>query len=323
MNYNQDALKELFQTVRRPPAPEQRPVQGQLFYPQIDDGQLVQLSPDVLTDFPADRQPFRPATAERLEELKQDIAANTLLSPLVVRPMEDGTYQILIGHNRRKAAVQLGYTTLPCIVRYLDDEQALQALISDNLLHREKILPSEKAFAYKMRLDCMNRQGQRSDLTSGQHVPKFDGNRAAAQIGEDTGNSYKTVQRYVRLTKLIRPLLDKVDNQEMGLQVGVTLSYLSHSSQRLVLRYFYTERKDGTGRLDQRLAEKLRELDDSGLLNEESLTQLLQKPPGSRAPRIIKVPMKSIRSYFPQGASQEEITEKILFALRTVYGKQR
>lgn len=314
MNYNQDALKELFQTVRRPPAPEQRPVQGQLFYPQIDDGQLVQLSPDVLTDFPADRQPFRPATAERLEELKQDIAANTLLSPLVVRPMTDGSYQILIGHNRRKAAVQLGYGTLPCIVRYLDDEQALQALISDNLLHREKILPSEKAFAYKMRMDCMNRQGQRTDLTSCPMGTKLN--------CDELTDSNRQIYRYIRLIKLIRPLLDKVDNQEMGLQVGVTLSYLSHSSQRLVLRYFYTERKDGTSRLDQRLAAKLRELDDSGLLNEESLAQLLQKPPGSRAPRIIKVPMKSIRSYFPQGASQEEITEKILFALRTVYGEQ-
>lgn len=108
----------------------------------------------------------------------------------------------------------------------------------------------------------------------------------------------------------------------MGLQVGVTLSYLSHSSQRLVLRYFFTERRNGTCRLDQRLAAKLRELDENGLLNEESLAQLLQKPPGSRAPRIVKVPMKSIRGYFPQGATDKEITEKILFAVRTVYGKQ-
>lgn len=322
MNYNQDALKELFQIGQRAPAPEQQPAQGQLFYPQIEDGQLVQLPPDALTDFPADRQPFRPATAERLEELKQDIAANTLLSPLVVRPMTDGSYQILIGHNRRKAAAQLGYTTLPCIVRYLDDEQALQALISDNLLHREKILPSEKAFAYKMRLDAMNKQGKRADLTSRPLGAKLRDGRSDEQLADASADSARQISRYIRLTKLIRPLLDKVDNQEMGLQVGVTLSYLAHSSQRLVLRYFYTERKDGTSRLDQRLAAKLRELDDSGLLNEESLAQLLQKPPGSRAPRIIKVPMKSIRSYFPQGASQEEITEKILFALRTVYGEQ-
>ena len=316
MNYNQDALKELFR-IGQVSAPEQS-AQGQFFSPQINDGQLVQIPADKLTDFPADRQPFRPATAERIDELRKDIEVNTLLSPLVVRPMTDGIYQILIGHNRRKAAVQLGYTMLPCIVRYLDDDHALQALISDNLMHREKILPSEKAFAYKQRLDFLNRQGQRSDLTLCQTGTKL----SQDVLADETNDSSRQIYRYIRLTKLIRPLLDKVDNQEMGLQVGVTLSYLAPGSQRLILRNFFTERKDGIRRLDQRLALQIRELENTGLLNEETLSQLLQKPPGSRASRVIKLPMKSIRGYFPKDASQAEIMEKILFALRTVYGEQ-
>lgn len=321
MNYNQEALKELFHIGQSPPAPEQ-PSQGQLFYSPAEDGQLVQLPPNRLTDFPVERQPFRPATPERLEELRKDIEANTLLSPLVVRPMTDGSYQILIGHNRCKAAVQLGYSTLPCIVRYLDDDHALQALISDNLMHREKILPSEKAFAYQQRLAFMNRQGQRTDLTSDPLGWKLKSGESAELVGKDGKDSQTQVRRYIRLTHLIRPLLDKVDSQEMGLQVGATLSYLTPAAQRLVLQYFFTERKDGTRRLDQRLAGQLRELNDTGLLGEETLTQLLQKPPGSRAPRVVKLPMKKLRAYFPKEASPEEITEKILFALRTVYGEQ-
>lgn len=312
--YNQEAIMALFRREQSPPAPDVAEHQGQSFYPQTPDGALVQLPLERLTDFPIDRQPFRPATDQRIEELRQDVAQNGLISPLIVRPMTDGSYQILIGHNRRKAAALLGYETLPCIVRYLDDERALQILIADNLLHREKILPSEKAFAYKQRLDYLNRQGKRTDLTSGQAGQKL----MRDELAENTSDSGRQIQRYIRLTHLIRPLLDKVDNQDLGLQTGATLSYLTPSSQRLVLRRCFSEGKG----LSQRVAQKMRDLEEEGLLNEDTLEQLLNSAAQARAPRVIKLPAKALRDYFPAGTPADEIMEKILFALRTVYGDQ-
>ena len=312
--YNQEALKALFRREQPPPAPDVAEHQGQSFTHQTPDWALVQLPPDRLTDFPIDRQPFHPATDQRIEELRQDVAQNGLISPLVVRPMTDGTFQILIGHNRRKAAALLGYETLPCVVRYLDDDRALQILIADNLLHREKILPSEKAFAYKQRLDYLNRQGKRTDLTLCQTGTKL----SQDTLAEETTDSSRQIYRYIRLTHLIRPLLDKVDNQELGLQTGATLSYLTPSSQRLVLRRCFSEGKG----LSQRVAQKMRDLEEEGLLNEDTLEQLLNSAAQARAPRVIKLPAKALRDYFPAGTPADEIMEKILFALRTVYGEQ-
>lgn len=177
-------------------------------------------------------QPFRPYSKDALQELAGDIAENGVIQPVIVRPWK-GQYQILAGHNRVAAAALAGLSTVPCIVRDVDDATAVRVLTQTNLKQREKLLPSEKAFAYKLLADSTRSQGKRSDLTLGHSVPKWrSDNYVAQQMGESGG---KAVQRYIRLTYLIPPLLALVDTDNIGFVAGVALSFLNAGQQcRLV-----------------------------------------------------------------------------------------
>ncbi|MGM9668189.1 MAG: ParB/RepB/Spo0J family partition protein [Faecousia sp.] len=221
--------------------------------------QLIQLPLHILDPwksadgFP---QPFKAYSPEKLEELAENIRKNGVIEAICVRPKPDGRMEIIAGHNRAAAAKLAGLNTVPAIVQQLDDNQAAILLVDSNLQHREKLLPSEKAYAYKLRLDSMKRQGQRTDLTSRQNVGKSETNEstsdpngrkleasdptsrqnvgkleAADELGAEKGESGRQIQRYIRLTNLIPPLLDRVDREEIGLIAGVDLSFLTKITQ--------------------------------------------------------------------------------------------
>lgn len=273
----------------------------------LRDNILCELEISQLDDFPAEQHPFRPYTQERLEALRQDIIERGIIQPLIVRPLA-GRYQIISGHNRRTAARNAGYTALPCIIRQLDDDEALLQMISTNLQQRQDLYPSEKAFAYKMQLDALKHQGARTDLTSAQSEPKL----STELIGEQNGDSRNQVKRYIRLTYLIPSLLDMVDEKKLGFTIGETLSYLSAESQQIVDNFFFTEQHLG---IDQRAADKLRDLEEAGELTDDRLREAFLNAP-AKPPHKIRVEYKTIRKYFKEDVTEKEIQDTIQAALK-------
>lgn len=198
------------------------------------------------SDAAGNTQPFRSYSAAELEDLADNIRQHGIITPLRLRPM-DGRFQILSGHNRCKAAKLAGLRTVPAIVEDVDDDEAALILVDSNLKQRQKITPSEKARAYKLRLEAMRRQGKRTDLTSRHDVGKLENDSTATSrhdvgkletadvIGEQTGDTGRTVQRYVRLTYLIPELLEMVDDERLKIVCAVELSYLPPATQKMVL----------------------------------------------------------------------------------------
>lgn len=185
--------------------------------------------------------PFHVRDDAEMEQLVESIKRDAgVLTPTNVRKKDDGRYEMVSGHRRKHACELAGLTEIPAIVEQLSDAEAVIRMVDANL-QREKILPSEKAFAYKMKMDALRRQGQRSDLTSGQVVPKLGENRTGDEVGKNEKESYKTVQRYIRLTYLISPLLDMVDEKRLPFMTGVTLSYLSEIEQTALLEVMENE----------------------------------------------------------------------------------
>ena len=181
-------------------------------------------------------QPFKPYPEQKLQELAGDIAANGVLSPLIVRKQEEG-WQILAGHNRRRAAMLAGLEEVPCIVKDVDDDMAALIVVNTNLNQREELLPSEKAFAYKMQLDAMKRQAGRPGENSVQFERNLIGNESRDILAAQTGESASKIQRYIRLTWLVPELLAMVDNKTLPFIAGVNLSYHHHSLQQELLDF--------------------------------------------------------------------------------------
>ena len=274
--------------------------------------ELVELPIDCLEDFPEEKHRFKPASPERLERLAASIRENGILSPLLVRQLPEGKYQILAGHNRRTAAQSLGWSKVPCIIKRLPDEDsAILVLIADNLDNRERLLPSEKAFAYKTRLDAMKRQGKRVDLTSSQPGTKL---RSDTELSEIVGESRNQVQRYIRLTHLIPQLLELVDNEKIGLCAGEQLSYLSQRSQWTVYSFCYAA--DPPRYLKEAQARALRvvEEDPDRIIDAELLEEMTAKKASLRL-RTVKLPMQPLREYFPQGTPEQIVIQTIHTAL--------
>ena len=176
--------------------------------------------------------PYKVIDNEEMKELVESIQENGILTPLMVRRLENSSdkYELISGHRRLFAAKKAGLEKVPAFVYEISRDEAAVMVVDSNL-HREHILPSEKAFAYKLKYEALKHQGKRADLTSGQVVPKSEDNRTTAQIGEENGESYKTVQRYIRLTNLIPEMLDLMDKNEIAFSVGVELSYLDEDTQ--------------------------------------------------------------------------------------------
>lgn len=203
-------------------------------------------------------QPFRSYPPEKLQELAESIQAHGVLEAIHVRP-NNGRYQILAGHNRVKAAAIAGKRTIPAIVEDVDDNEAVLILVDSNLQHREKLLPSEKAKAYQMRLEALKHQGQRREPTSRQIVGKSE---SAALVGKETGESGRQVQRYVRLNYLHPELLEMVNDEKIGVTTGVDLSYMEPESQTLLVTVM---QENGIEKISGKQAKSLRKHDAPSL----------------------------------------------------------
>lgn len=287
-----------------------------------EQSKIVEVSPAELEDFPAQMHKFKRANPQRMEELKESIRQNGIINPLILRRTSSGSLQIITGHNRRLAAMQLGYRTVPCIIKgELDDAEAIPIMIADNLNNRT-VLPSERGWAYRQLLELYNRQGARSDLTCAQNEHKLEGRKSRDILADEAGQNRNKIQRYIRLTYLIDPLLDLVDRQKMGMGVGVQLSYLSLETQELVYLFCYAY--DPQRPLKESHAKAIREAekDPDEVVNEDFLESLLEKKSGTERLRTLKLEMSQLREYFPKGTSEEVVVQTIHSALAAYFSKE-
>jgi len=258
---------------------------------------------------PYPNQPFRPYSEEKLLDLAEDIKENGVLSPVIVRPMEDG-YQILAGHNRVNASKLAGLFTVPCIVKDFDDAMAQLVLVNSNLLQRQELLPSEKAFAYKMQMGALAQQGKRNDLVHNVH--KVD---SLALLSQAAQESRRNVSYYIRLTFLTEELRQKVDLCEVAVRAGVELSYLNEETQSRLLEYIEAYHT----KIDLKAAELLRAKSDNGELTRDKIVSLLSKPPKQPKEKTpVKLQTSALRQYFP-GKGTKEIEKEIMEILEQYF----
>ena len=246
--------------------------------------------------------PFRVKEDEEMEQLKKSIHESGVLVPALARPAEDG-YELISGHRRMAACAALGLETMPVIVREMTDEEAVIAMVDSNL-QREHLLPSEKAFAYKMKMEAMKAQGKRTDLTSDQLGPKL----TVEEISE--GDSASQVKRYIRLTNLIPEILKMVDEERIALTPAVELSYLEMFEQNALYRIM--ERDDVTPSVYQ--AKLMRQLSREEKLNDDAIETLISEPKANQK-EYVRVPCEQLRRYFPQNATPKQMQETLLLAM--------
>ncbi len=258
---------------------------------------------------PYAEQPFKVLLDSSMDELCASIEQYGVLSPIIVRPQENG-YEILSGHRRIKACELLGLDEVPVVVKNLDDDAAAILLVDSNL-QRENILPSEKAFAYKLKLEALKHQGKKLESTSGQIVQKSK--TSVEIVGESVGENYKQVQRYIRLTNLIDPLLDLVDKSEMALSAGVELSYLGTKHQAEI--YKIVERDSTPPSIAQ--AAKLRKTAEEGKLDEKALEEILSSANEKKVKLVIYE--DKLRRYFPKNYTQEQIESTVMKLIQKWY----
>ncbi len=259
---------------------------------------------------PFDGHPYKVQDNEEMDALTESIKENGILTPLIVRPIENtDKYEVISGHRRLHAAQKAGITEISALIYALDRDAAAIAVVDSNL-HREHILPSEKAFAYKLKYDALKHQGKRTDLTLGQVVPKLDSKRTTAFIGESLGESYKTVQRYIRLTYLIPEFLEKMDNGEIALSVGVELSFLDEQSQHDVLEQCAVN--DCTPSYSQ--AWRMHKADREGLLTKDVIQFVMSEEKANQR-ETIKIPMEKLRDRLPKNLTVQQQEDFILKAI--------
>lgn len=270
---------------------------------------VVMLNPADISDFP--NHPFKVKQDEAMAEMADSLKQYGVLVPALVRPKADGGYEMVAGHRRKCAATLAGITEMPCIVRNLTDDEAMIIMVDSNL-QRETILPSEKAFAYKMKLEAIKRQGQRSDLTSTPLEPKLKGSRSNEELAASSPDSRSQIQRYIRLTELIPLVLDMVDSGKIAFRPAVELSYLSKEQQQSL--YDTMECEDCTPSLAQAI--KMKEFSRDGKLTEEVILSIMQeeKPnqrekPVFRDERITRLIPKSI----PRGQETDFVIRALEF----------
>lgn len=249
-----------------------------------------------------------------MAEMVDSIRKYGVLVPALVRPKEDGGYEMVAGHRRKFAAALAELTEIPCIVRNLTDDEATIIMVDSNL-QRETILPSEKAFAYKMKLDAMKRQGQRNDLTSRQVGTK---SRSDKQLADNSPDSARQIQRYIRLTELIPSILQMVDDKKIALNPAVELSYLSKEQQESL--YSTMECEDCTPSLAQAI--KMKEFSKDGKLTDEVILSIMQEEKPNQKEQF-KMPKERISKYFAPGTPTQKIEDTIIKALELYRKRER
>ena len=252
-----------------------------------------------------ENHPYKVQDNEEMEVLAESIKEHGIVSPVIVRPLENTTdeYEIISGHRRVMASRKAGITEVPALIVSLDRDAAAIVLVDSNL-HREHILPSEKAFAYKMKLDAMKHQGWRSDLTSPQVVAK---SRTTEMVGADTGDSHEQVRRYIRLTNLIPEILQYVDDGRISFTPAVELSYLNEQEQQDLLEQI--EQSDCTPSLSQ--ACRFKKISQGEGLTPEVIAEIMEEEKANQKERV-KIPTEKLRKYFPKNYTVQQIEDEII-----------
>lgn len=262
----------------------------------------------------ANVHPFQVREDDELRSLMESISQFGVITPCIARRKGEERYELISGHRRKRACELLGIDTLPIIVRELSEDEAVILMVDSNL-QREHILPSEKAFAYKLKLDALKRQGKRSDITSTPLVSKF---RTGDFVGKDNGDSREQVRRYIRLTYLISELLEDVDVGKIALRPAVELSYMTEDEQKDLSYTIDTE--EATPSLAQAI--QMRKLSKEGKLDLTTIQTILSAQKPNQIERI-KIPTSKFEKYFRSGASPSEIEAVIFAALDEYYKKRR
>ncbi len=254
--------------------------------------------------------PFKVQMDTEMEQLIESIAENGVITPIIAREIENGKYEIISGHRRKFACEYLGMQTVPVLVRELDRNEAVIALVDSNL-QREHLLPSEKAFAYKLKMDAMNRQGQRSDLTCGQV-----GHKSRDMLSE--AESGRQIQRYIRLTYLIPELLQKVDEGQIAFTPAVELSYLTEQEQQTLLSEM--EYADCTPSLSQAI--RLHNFSHDGRLNADVIYAVMSEEKANQKEKL-KIPAERVRKFFPKDYTAAQMEEEIIKMCESRYRKRQ
>ena len=255
---------------------------------------------------PFQGHPFKVIDNEEMDQLVESITAQGVLTPLVVRPLETGGYEVISGHRRLHACKKAGVDSVPAVITDMDRDAAAIALVDSNL-HREHILPSEKAFAYKLKMDALKQQGLRTDLTSSQVATKLD---SATEVGKQQGDSRDTVFRYIRLTHLIPEILQMVDDRKIALTPAVDISYLTQKEQADLLETMECE--DCTPSVSQAI--RMKQLSQAGELDIYTIFDILTQKKANQHEKI-SFKVSDLRGYFPRSYTASQMTRDILKAL--------
>ena len=264
---------------------------------------------------PFTEQPFKVKLDEDMDALVESIKRCGVLTPVIARPHKDGGYEILSGHRRVKACELAGITDIPVVLKNLDDDTATILLVDSNL-QREHILPSEKAFAYQMKLEAMKRQGARTDLTSAQIGQKLENKVSKDILAEQVGESRNQIQRYIRLTNLIDPILDMVDNNQIAMNAAVEISYLGSKEQAAVMQSI--EKEETSPSIAQ--ARKMRKFHQEGNLSNAVIDSIMME----QKPETVKITLgeEKLKKYFPKSYSKAKM-EEIILKLLDKWRRQR
>ena len=265
--------------------------------------------------FPFKNHPFKVLDDESMQRTVESVEQYGVLSPLIARPRPEGGYEIISGHRRQHAAQLAGLDTLPVIVRQMSDDAAVILMVDSNL-QREHILPSERAFAYKMKLEAIKNQGARSDLTSGQIVQKSK--LSIERVAEDAGEGYKTVQRFIRLTNLIPELLDMVDEKKISFNPAVELSYLDEAQQR----DFLEAMQDTQNAPSLSQAQRLKKLAQEGHFSYDVAFAVMGEEKKDELDKVV-IKNDTLRKYFPRSYTPKQMEDTIIKLLEQWQRKQQ
>ncbi len=257
--------------------------------------------------FPFRNHPFKVLDDDSMKDMVESITQYGILVPALARPREEGGYELIAGHRRKHASELAGKETMPVLVRDMSDDEAVIVMVDSNI-QRENLYPSEKAWAYKMKLDALKHQGTRTDLTSGQVVQKLPGKLSVEIIAQNSGESYKQIQRYIRLTELLPELLQMTDDKKLPFNTAVELSYLTREEQTRLLTIM--QQHTVVPSLEQ--AGRLKKYSQSGTLTEAVMIEILRKE--RSAPVKVTLKNDKLRHYFPQNYTQQQM-EEVIFSL--------
>ena len=261
---------------------------------------------DVMTIYPCENHPFRVVDDEKMDELVESIKESGVLTPVLVRPDDEGNYEMISGHRRLHAAKRAGLRKIPAIIKEMTNDDATIAMVNANM-QREEVLPSEKAFAFKMKMDAMKHKGYRSDLSLSHGATKLN---TGEDIGDSAGISRSQVHRYIRLTYLIPKLLDMVDDGRLSFVIAGEISYFNHTYQQWLWEYIHEN-----GMIKQEQLMDIRQYrDDDSLTQEQMIDILIQKRATPQIKKKVTFNERKLNKYFPAYYSQSEI-ERIMISL--------